>query len=103
MKFHGQKIANSDQRTTEAVCAGAAFISTERGWRNRVYNIPGSTVTGLEFTEEQFNDALKLLYSLNENREDIEKIKAKQQQITNYICYQRPLSMLMNFLYQKKV
>ncbi|MDY7005710.1 MAG: hypothetical protein SWX82_17725 [Cyanobacteriota bacterium] len=88
--------------TTEAVCAGAAFISTERGWRNRVYNIPGSTVRGLGFTEEQFNEALKLLNTLNENRENLEKIKTKQQQIAHYICYQRPLSMLMNFLSQKK-
>jgi len=81
--------------TVEAVCSDLLFLSTERGWKNRVFNIDGAKIPGVDFNKEQVEFAINRLRELNVNRDELNFIKASQQKIALNLCFERPLKQLL--------
>lgn len=94
--------AKFGNETTEAVCAGNLFLSSTRGWKNRVFNIPGTFVDGNEFSERQFESAIDHIRRYSDCRDDLLALRARQQEIAKELCYERPLRDLVS-AYERKV
>lgn len=88
--------------TVEAVCAGTLFLSTTKGWKNRIFNIDKTTIPGVAFDDEQFSAAWELLEGLDENRHEIEMLASRQRDIATSLCYERPLRYLLKKLKDKR-
>ena len=80
--------------TIEAVASGAVFISSTRGWKNRVFNIPGTALNSLD-QDEQTISAIKAIDRLWGNKTQYELTKNLQQRILDYLCYYSPIEKLL--------
>lgn len=93
--------AKFGNETIEAVCAGNLFLSTSRGWKNRVFNIDGSVIPGVGLDQSQFDWALARLEELDGDREQLETLAERQREIAKSLCFERPLNYLLKKIKSK--
>lgn len=94
--------AKFGNETTEAVVAGNLFLSTKKGFKNYVYNVEGTQISGDEFDDKQYLNALEMLEYYDNNRDKLQLNQERQRQIANYLCYERPLSILNHKIIKKQ-
>jgi hypothetical protein len=79
----------------EAVACGMLIVSSTRGYRNRIFGGPPTMVTGIDFTDEQFDDAIIKLTRLEEDSALFNQALLADQRICSRICFAEPMNRLL--------
>lgn len=88
--------------TIEAVASNCVFISSPKGWRNRIFNVPSTVLTSSEI-DDQITQAIELASHF---RADIRrKINAMdcQTRILDRICYYKPILSIVEQYERKRL
>ncbi len=88
--------------TIEAVASGCLFISSTKGWRNRIFNVKSTTLDSLDI-QEQFDALINLIKHHEENPKLKNAAKNNQKVILNRICFSDPMLRLIEKLEEKKI
>jgi hypothetical protein len=94
--------AKFGNETIEAVASGCVFVSSPRGWKNRIFNVPPTVLDSLD-VDEQAGLAIQLIDSLSKDSSTYHKIRDVQQGILNRICVFNPLMRLMEIKARKEL
>lgn len=80
----------------EAVSSGLLFISSSRGYRNRIFGGVPTIVSGIGFSDDQFEDALLKLTYFEENDNHYQQTILADQRICSRICLEQPIQELLS-------
>lgn len=79
----------------EAVASGLLMVSSTRGYRNRIFGCQATAVSGVEFSEDQFIDAVNKIRFLEENDSRYSAALLMDQIKLRRICMQEPMQALL--------
>ena len=80
----------------EAVSSGLLFISSSRGYRNRIFGGVPTIVTGIAFSDDQFDDALLKLTYFEHNEDHYREAVLADRRICSRVCLELPMQQLLS-------
>lgn len=89
--------------TIEAVASGLTFIASPWGWKNRIFNVDGTTINPKSNIDMQAREGLEIILSLKKDSKLHDNIKSYQASLLDDICYHRPLYRLLQEFYSKQL
>ncbi len=87
----------------EAVASGLIFVASVWGWKNRVFNVKGTTIKPTVDIDSQAIEGLELIRIIHGNSVLREDCRRTQKQILDSICFDQPLSDLIQRCRKKKM
>jgi hypothetical protein len=80
----------------EAAACETLLISSERGYRNRIFCFSNNSVGGIEYSLNQFDEAVNKIENFESNNSLYLKSLLMQSTAINEVCFNRPISKLLD-------
>jgi hypothetical protein len=80
----------------EAAACEAVQITSERGYRNRIFCFPENSVGEIKFNQKQFDQAILRIHALESSSVKYRSVLERQNSVCTELCYLSPMRNLID-------